>query len=226
MPPQSYDLASGELTPVGMPGDALITDPAGGFAISDDRAQLRGLPPADRATPRASSLGVVAGRPALAEPLIAAAPPPTGARCPELSAEQRADRGGFRVLAWSARGVLLARGQALSLLALDAPGAARGPRRELPDSEAASPACRRLERAQRGRPLPRALDAARPRDPRSPPGATRLLALPEARTSPSPMSRCRLRARASLCAAARALFVGVPAQTCAVHPAPPRTPSP
>ena len=62
MPPQSYDLASGELTPVGMPGDVLITDPGGSFAIIDDRAQLRGLPPAHRAGGARVSLGALAGK--------------------------------------------------------------------------------------------------------------------------------------------------------------------
>ena len=80
---------------------------------------------------------MVAG-PSVAEPLIATAPPPPDAHCPELlSPEQRRDTGGFRALAWTPRGVLLARGPALWLLALDAAGArARRPRASSPKEAA------------------------------------------------------------------------------------------
>jgi hypothetical protein len=80
--------------------------------------------------------GVVTG-PSAAEPLAVHADPPSGAHCPELSAEQKRDDGGVHVLDWSARGVLLLREQALFLLELDAAGNAAEPARLLGPGDAA-----------------------------------------------------------------------------------------
>jgi hypothetical protein len=129
-PARSYDLGSGEVAPIGMPGDTVLRDPSGRLAIAAVQRSCQGYQLSIVAASQIA-LGVVAG-PSAAEPLISAAPPPPGARCPQpLSPEQRRDRGGFAVLAWTAQGVVLARGQGLWLLPLDAAGRAAAPASEL-----------------------------------------------------------------------------------------------
>ncbi len=73
--------------------------------------------------------GVVVGGYA-AEPLIAPAAPPQGARCeagkdalPEAS---RRDEGGWRLLGWAPQGAVVARGAALRVVSLGAGGTATG----------------------------------------------------------------------------------------------------
>src|SRR5262249_23823060 len=114
----------------------------------------------------------------VAEPLFAAAPPPPGAHCPELSPEQRRESGGYRVLSWTARGVLLAHGPLLSLLPLDAGGKAAAAAAPLRDSDALPPQTNSGELTADGRyhALVTTLGLAI-RD-RKAGGATRLFALP------------------------------------------------
>lgn len=220
-PAQSYDLATGQLTPVGMPGDVLITDPSKQLAVIDIVRSCEGyhlrIVPAARA-----ALGPLAGK-SLAEPLFAAAPPPSGARCPELSSEQRADRGGYRVLSWSARGVLLAHGHALSLLALDAQGKATAPAAALADgAELSAGSGGELSANGRFFALPTTLGLAL-RDRKS--GATRLVALPEGTQPVTDLALSPSGARVALLRGG-VLYVGAPAPTApAPNPtAPPQIP--
>ncbi len=79
--------------------------------------------------------------------LIRSAPPPAGAACapsldltarpPSLSALDRQDDGGFRVLGWAPQGALLARGDELVLVPLDVAGAPIGAAHVLADDEPA-----------------------------------------------------------------------------------------
>jgi hypothetical protein len=128
-PAQSYDIASGELAPVGIAGDIALADPSGRYALRAIERSCQGYQLAIVET-AGVALGVAVG-PNASEPLIAAAPPPAGAHCPQLTPEQRRDTGGFRALAWTAQGVVLERGQALWLLALDASARAAQPAVEL-----------------------------------------------------------------------------------------------
>jgi hypothetical protein len=121
--PRSYDLKSSHLEPVGIAAARTIADPTGRLALSAIR---RGCDGYHLSVVRASQVvaGIVTGPP-VAEPLIARAPAP--AHCPNPSAEERRDSGGFRALEWTAQGVLLARDQDLYLLALDAAQVATAP---------------------------------------------------------------------------------------------------
>jgi hypothetical protein len=129
-PARSYDLGSGQVAPIGMPGDTVLHDPSGRLAIAAVQRSCQGYHLSIVAASQIA-LGVVAGASA-AEPLISAAAPPASARCPQpLAPEQRRDSGGFSVLAWTAQGVVLARGRALWLLPLDAAGRAAAPASEI-----------------------------------------------------------------------------------------------
>jgi hypothetical protein len=121
--PRSYDLKSSHLEPVGMAAGRTIIDPTARLALSAIR---RGCDGYHLSLVRASQVvaGIVTGPP-VAEPLIVRAPAP--AHCPDPSAEERRDSGGFRALEWTAQGVLLARDQELYLLALDAAQASTAP---------------------------------------------------------------------------------------------------
>ena len=109
-------------------GDILLRDPSGRLAIVDVHRTCRGFV---LGIVNAANVveGVVIGR-YLAEPLIATAPAPQGARCsgdtgtvPEAS---RLDAGGHRVLGWAPQGAVVARGAELRIVPLDANGAASG----------------------------------------------------------------------------------------------------
>jgi len=128
-PAQSYDVASGALAPIGMPGDLLLSDPSGRYAISGLYRSCEGYHLSIVEATRIVA-GMVTG-PSVSEPLFAPAPPPQAARCPELTREQRRDTGGFRVLGWTAKGVLIGHGPSLRLLALDASARAAAPASEL-----------------------------------------------------------------------------------------------
>jgi hypothetical protein len=114
--PRSYDLKSSHLEPVGIAAGRTIVDPTGRLALSAIHRDCDGY---HMSVVRASQVvaGIVTGPP-VAEPLVARAPAP--AHCPNPSAEERRDSGGFRALEWTAQGVLLARDQDLYLFALDA----------------------------------------------------------------------------------------------------------
>jgi hypothetical protein len=109
-------------------GDILLRDPSRQLAIVDVHRTCRGFVLGIVHTANVVE-GVVVGR-YLAEPLIAAAPPPQGARCsgadgtlPEAS---RLDAGGYAVLGWAPQGAVVARGAEVRVVPLDANGAAIG----------------------------------------------------------------------------------------------------
>jgi hypothetical protein len=173
---RSYDLQSGTLEPTGIAAGALITDASGRLAISQVVRSCEGY---RLSIVQAAQVvaGVVTG-PSVAEPLFARAEPPPGARCPELSRDQRADDGGFHVLEWTSAGVLIARAESLWLLALDGAGAAVGEARALLPSDALPPLLRSGELTADGRfhALLTSLGIAI-QDRKA--GTTRLLAAPE-----------------------------------------------
>lgn len=116
--------------PIGMSGDVLVRDPKGGLAAVEIFRSCEG--PRVRIV-RAEQVvaGIVAGA-SIAEPLVAAEPPPSPHRCPApLPAAARNDTAGFRVLDWTDAGLLLSRGATLWRLALDAEGKGQAPAREV-----------------------------------------------------------------------------------------------
>jgi hypothetical protein len=162
------------------------------------------------------------------EPLIVAAPPPANARCPQLSPEQRRDSGGLRALAWTAQGVLLSRGQALWLVALDASAHATQPAIELaPSAPIAGLPPHSSELTPDGRyhalitPLGVAIHDRKL-------GATRLVALPADAPPVSDVAVSPSGRRVAVVRAGR-LLVGVPREAHAVAApgsAPPPAPAP
>jgi len=132
--PRSYDLTSQTVEPIGVHGATLIIDPSARFALVGVTRSCEG--------PKLSIVrvaqvleGVVAG-PAVSEPLISAAATPPGMPCPPSGTQARDEPGGFRPLAWTAQGVLLARGPELWLLPLDASAHAAAPAQPLAPSAA------------------------------------------------------------------------------------------
>ncbi|MFI5307508.1 MAG: hypothetical protein ACHQ53_09160 [Polyangiales bacterium] len=119
-PARSYDLGTSTIEPTGVAAPLAVVDPSGRMVVSSIVRSCEGY---RLGIVLATQLlaGVVAG-PNVAEPLIAAAEPPPGAHCPELTHEQKNDQGGLRLIEWTAQGVLLARQHELLLLALDAAG--------------------------------------------------------------------------------------------------------
>jgi hypothetical protein len=125
----TWSLADGALTPA-MPeqGEVLLREPGGALAIVDVHRTCRGY--ALGVVPASSVVaGVFVGAYAT-EPLVAEAPPPSGARCDgstsALPAASRRDDGGFRVLGWAPQGAIVARGAELRLVSLAPGGAANG----------------------------------------------------------------------------------------------------
>jgi hypothetical protein len=123
--PRSYDVSSGSAEPIGVHGATLIIDPSARFALVGVTRSCEG--------PKLSIVrvaqvleGVVAGPP-VSEPLITAAAVAPGMPCPPSGPQPRDEPGGFRPLAWTAQGVLLARGAQLWLLALDQSAHAAAP---------------------------------------------------------------------------------------------------
>jgi hypothetical protein len=127
--PRSYDVASNTAEPIGVHGATLIIDPSARYALA---AVVRGCEGPKLSIVRVAQVleGMVAGPP-IAEPLIVPGTHPAGTPCPPAQAQARDDRGGFRPLAWTSQGVLLARGAQLWLLALDASARAAAPARLL-----------------------------------------------------------------------------------------------
>jgi len=116
---RSFDLASGTVGATESALSTLITDPTGHFAVSAVVRSCQGYHLRIVSSAQVIS-GLVVG-PSVAEPLIVGEPPAPAMRCPELTAQARAsemhsESGGFRVLDWTAQGVLLAREQTLFLL--------------------------------------------------------------------------------------------------------------
>jgi hypothetical protein len=122
---RSYDLTSQAVEPIGVHGATLIIDPSARFTLV---GVTRGCEGPKLNIVRVAQVleGVVAGPP-VSEPLITAAVPTRGAPCPPNTAQARDEPGGFRPLAWTAQGVLLARGPQLWLLPLDASAHATAP---------------------------------------------------------------------------------------------------
>jgi len=118
---RSYDLASGTVSATESASSTLITDPTGHFAVSAVVRSCQGYHLRIVSSAQVIS-GLVVG-PSVAEPLIVDESPSPAMRCPELTVQARAtemrgESGGFRVLDWTALGVLLAREQTLFLLPL------------------------------------------------------------------------------------------------------------
>ncbi len=120
----TWSLADGAVTPAPPEqGEVLLREPGGALAIVDVhrtcRGYVLGIVPASSVV-----AGVFVGA-YTAEPLVAAAPPPPGARCDAatnaLPAASRRDDGGFRVLGWAPQGALVAQGAMLRVVSL-APG--------------------------------------------------------------------------------------------------------
>jgi hypothetical protein len=132
-PARSYDLGTAALEPTGAAAPLAVGDPSGRLVVSSIARSCEGY---RLGIVLATQLvaGIVAG-PNVAEPLIAAAEPPPGARCPDLTHEQKNDQGGLKLIEWTAQGVLFARQHELLLLPLDASGKAQGEARVLGASE-------------------------------------------------------------------------------------------
>jgi hypothetical protein len=120
----TWSLADGAVTPAPPEqGEVLLREPGGALAIVDVhrtcRGYVLGIVPASSVV-----AGVFVGA-YTAEPLVAEAPPPPGARCDgatsALPAASRRDHGGFRVLGWAPQGALVAQGAVLRVVSL-APG--------------------------------------------------------------------------------------------------------
>lgn len=101
-------------------GSTLITAPEGHLAVTGIERGCEGyvlqIVPANRVI-----AGISAGR-AVARPLLKAVPAPSGTACPGLPKQLRDDDGGFRLLGWTADGVVAARGEELRVVPLDAQG--------------------------------------------------------------------------------------------------------
>jgi hypothetical protein len=122
---RSYDVTSGTIEATGIDGSTSVTDPSGRFAVSAVLRSCEGYH-----LRIVETAHIVAGRvagPSVSEPLIVAENPAPNARCPEDAPQPAAtdvhqESGGFRVLGWSAQGVLLVRDHALWLLPMAADG--------------------------------------------------------------------------------------------------------
>jgi hypothetical protein len=123
--PRTYDLTTQTVEPIGVHGATLIIDPGARFALVGVTRSCEG-PKLNIVRVAQVLEGVVAGPP-VSEPLITGAALQRGAPCPPNAAQPRDEPGGFRPLAWTAQGVLLARGPQLWLLPLDASAHAAGP---------------------------------------------------------------------------------------------------
>lgn len=117
--PRTYSLRDGTETPTGAAGDLLVADPEQRFAVVGIARSCEGY---RLRIVRVEQIvaGVVEGASA-SEPLVLAAPPPPGARCPgQLSPALRKDTGGWRVLGWGRAGIMLVRNGELWRLPIDA----------------------------------------------------------------------------------------------------------
>jgi len=134
--PASFSLATGTLTPGEGQGDNLLTSPDRRFAVTEVFRSCEGY---RLRIVRASQViaGVEAG-PSIAQPLLAEAPPPAGARCPQLSTGMRNDDGGFHVLRWSGGGIVVLRGGAAAVLPTGDDGQPTGPLQSLSQAEPAN----------------------------------------------------------------------------------------
>jgi hypothetical protein len=125
----TWNIADGTVAPAPPEeGEVLLREPGGALAIVDVHRTCRGY--ALGVVPASSVVaGVFVGAYA-AEPLVAEAPPPPGARCDgptgALPPAFRRDDGGFRVLGWAPQGALVARGAVLRLVSLAPGGTANG----------------------------------------------------------------------------------------------------
>jgi hypothetical protein len=117
--PLVYDLTTGALTPAERSqGNTLVRDPSERYAIVQifrgcEGYKLRIVDAALARVARPESEKIVS------EPLIEARPVPAGAGCSERPAIPSADDGGFRVLGWGAKGIVLAKAGRLWLLTVD-----------------------------------------------------------------------------------------------------------
>jgi hypothetical protein len=136
--PRRFAIGEGSTSPDVVDADTRITDPSGRLVAVEVFRACDGYHL--RTVPSAQVVGALVGVASASEPLLVAAPPPPGARCPgPLAPSVRDDRGRFRVLDWTERGVLLARGGELWRLALDTEGMATAPALPVPPAEGARP---------------------------------------------------------------------------------------
>jgi hypothetical protein len=117
--PLRYDLTARSYLPVeAAQGNTVIRDPSERFAIAGiyrgcDGYKLRIIDSARAASAKPEDQKVVS------EPLIEAHPAPLGSGCPEQTGVIRVEDGGFRVMGWSVRGVVLIKALRVWLLPLD-----------------------------------------------------------------------------------------------------------
>jgi hypothetical protein len=116
--PRIWNLRSGELTPAEPAyGDFRILDPSGAFAVAAIERRCAGQ------VLRVVASNTIAQGRALgsthSSPLLAPREPPPGAPCPDLTPALRRDTAGFAVLGWAPQGIVAARGNVLSVVALD-----------------------------------------------------------------------------------------------------------
>lgn len=123
-PAQQFTVGQSALEPTPIEASPLLLDPTGRLAAVELFRSCSGY---QLSLVDASQVvaGVVAGAPR-AQPLMLAAEPPDGARCPQLSPAQRADQGGFRPLGWAMAGIVFARGPELWLLPMEGQGEVTG----------------------------------------------------------------------------------------------------
>jgi hypothetical protein len=115
-------------------GDLLVRDPSGRFAVVEIARSCEGYHLQIAQASRVVA-GVVAG-PIVSRPLIEKKLAPSGAACRSLPANLRADQGGYRVLGWTPRGVVLSGGgKSLVVVPLDGQAQPAGEVRQLGETE-------------------------------------------------------------------------------------------
>ncbi|MCG8558048.1 MAG: hypothetical protein MJD61_22590 [Proteobacteria bacterium] len=123
--PMLYHLESGQIAAATGGGSALVHDPSGRFAVSRIERGCKGY--SLRVVPIEQTRAGVFETQAVSEPLLDAQPPPAGQDCNALPQAQRRDSAGFRVLGWTPRGIVVARGSDLRLVPMDEQARPRGP---------------------------------------------------------------------------------------------------
>lgn len=117
--PIRYDLTARSYLPAEpAQGSTVIRDPSERFAIAGvyrgcDGYKLRIVDSARAASAKSENEKVVS------EPLIEARPAPVGSGCAEPTVSMRGDDGGFHVMGWGIKGVVLIKAGRVSLLPLD-----------------------------------------------------------------------------------------------------------
>jgi hypothetical protein len=117
--PLRYDLTDHSYQPVDPAlGNTEIRDPSERFAIDDIYRACEGYKLRIVSSAK-SSAAKTKGQEVVSEPLIEPRPAPPSSNCPEPMVSASGDRGGFSVLGWGGKGILLAKAGRLWLLPLD-----------------------------------------------------------------------------------------------------------